>query len=83
MTMTMPERWTPEDFFRVFELHVRYGQFIERYVNNRVFDQEAADRAVAAVFHAAVEAGSEIPDPPLPWLIARARHECAEARRTS
>ena len=83
MTETgIPQQWTPDDFFRVFELHARYVQIIEPYVRHRVPDQETADRVMAAVFHAAVEA-QEIPDPALPWLIAVARRECARARRLS
>lgn len=77
----IPQQWTPHDFFRVFELHARYVQIIEPYVRHRIPDQATADRVVAAVFHAAVQAGPEIPDPALPWLIATARRECAEARR--
>jgi DNA-directed RNA polymerase specialized sigma24 family protein len=69
------------DLFRLIELRARYCDIIDRYVRHRAPCRDQADRVVEAVFQHAAAHLAEIPDQPLPWLIATARHECAEARR--
>jgi DNA-directed RNA polymerase specialized sigma24 family protein len=69
------------DLYRLIELHARYFDIIDRYVRHRAPCRDQAGRVVDAVFQHAAAHLAEIPDPPLPWLIATARHECAEARR--
>ncbi len=51
-----------------------------KYARRRVPD--VADEVVAEVFATAWRQRSTVPDPPLPWLYATARHEVLHQRRS-
>ncbi len=77
---TMPPQLDDSGLFRVIELQARYHDLIDRYVRRRVTDSQDADRVVSRVFARMAADIAEMPDRPLPWLIATARHECAAIR---
>lgn len=69
------------DRMELASLRARHGDVIARYVNRRTESPYEAAQILEAVFQAAADRHGTLPANALPWLIATARHECAEARR--
>lgn len=76
--------WMPAtDRMRMMSLRARYGDLIGLYVRRRTCSPGAAAEVVDAVFRAAAAQWNAVPAEPLPWLLATARHECAEVCRAA
>ena len=65
----------------IASLQARHGDLIARYVHRRTESPEDAQRVLDAVFRTAVDERDTIPAHALPWLIATARSQCAQALR--
>jgi RNA polymerase sigma-70 factor (ECF subfamily) len=71
----------PEDPQARFEaLYHRHAGAVKRYVLRRS-DAQSADDVVADVFVVCWRRLTDVPDDPLPWLLAVARHVLANRRR--
>ena len=77
----MGVRMPATDRMRVMILRARYGDLIGLYVRRRTRSPGVAAEVVDAVFRAAADRWDAVPVDALPWLLATARHECADAYR--
>ena len=69
------------DGMRVMILRAQYGDLIGLYVRRRTRSPRVAADVVDIVFRAAADRWDAVPADALPWLLAAARHECADACR--
>ena len=77
----MGVRMPAADRMRVMSLRARYGDLIGLYAQRRTRSPGVAADVVDAVFRAAADRWDAVPADVLPWLLATARRECADARR--
>jgi DNA-directed RNA polymerase specialized sigma24 family protein len=83
MNVQPSTRVRAQDRLRASGLRARHGDLISLYVHRRTESPQEATRIIDEVFRAAAEHHDRLPEHPLPWLIATARHECATARHSA
>lgn len=72
----------PERVSRLEQLFAEHGQAVRAYALRRI-DSGTADDIVSEVFVVAFRRLGEIPDDPLPWLLATTRRTLANHRRAT
>lgn len=75
-----PDHVATADRLWAAQLRARHGELIARYARRRLATDEHADHVLDQVFTQAAVNRGELAGPALPWLIAKARGECAALR---